>query len=144
MVAGWESRFGGILGLVALVEEHGSAIDYDLLTLTSYSLDDIGDGLPWSRFRSFIRHLPAGSALYRELEPDQALWSDGLRTADVLADIFDLLQSFRGTYVNANSKGRKVRNLKPYPRPWLKPKMQHIGRDPIPIKDFDSWWEGGD
>ena len=126
-----------------LLEEHGSAIDYDLLTLTSFSIGDIGTALPWHRFQNFVRHLPAGSALYRELEPDQALWSDGLRTADVLADIFDLLQSFKGTYVNANSKNRKSRNLKPYPRPWLKPKTRHIGKDPIPISEFDKWWKGG-
>lgn len=133
---------GGILSLAALIEEHGSAIDFDLLTLTSYSLFDIGAALPWSRFLSFVRHLPMGSALMRELEPEQALWSDGVRTADVLADIFDLLQSFKGTYVNAHSK-RRIRKMEPYPRPWLKKQTKHFGKDPIPISEFDRWWEGG-
>lgn len=124
------------------MEEHGSAIDYDLLTLTSYSISDIGDALPWSRFLSFIRHLPMGSALMRELEPEQALWSDGTRLADVLADIFDLLNGFKGTYINAHSK-KRARSIEPYPRPWLKKKTKHFGKDPIPISEFDTWWKGG-
>lgn len=135
-------RYGGILSLVALVEEHGSAIDYDLLTLTQYALTDVGSSLPWSRFRSFIQHLPLGSALMRELEPEQAYWSDGARTADVLADVFDLLQSFKATFVNAHSK-RRSRNIEPYPRPWLRRKKQHFGKDAIPLADFDKWWKGG-
>ena len=91
---------------------------------------------------SFVRHLPIGSALHRELEPEQALWSDGARLADILADIFDLLQSFKGTFVNAHSK-KKAKIVDPYPRPWLKKKTQHFGKDPIPMADFDKWWRGG-
>lgn len=78
----------------------------------------------------------------RELEPELSLWSSGFRLADILADVFDELQAIQGTVVNAHSK-KKARRFKPYPRPWLKPKTQHFGKDPIPIKDFDDWWEGG-
>ena len=133
---------GGILGLVTIIGEHGGALDFDLLTMTRYSLDDVGGELPWLRLLHFVQHLPASSALIREIEPEQAMWSDGRRTADVLADIFDLLQSFQVTYISANSK-RKAKRPKPYPRPWLKPKVRKFGSGAIPIKDFDAWWEGG-
>lgn len=133
---------GGIISLVELVVSHGSALDYDLLTLTRYTLDDIGADLSWERLLHFVQHLPATSALVREMEPDMAQWVDGRALADILADMFDLLQSFLGTYVNANSK-KKSRRLKPYPRPWLKPTTRHFGSDPIPISEFDKWWKEG-
>lgn len=143
MADGRRSIPGGIFGLVEVIGEHETALEYDLLTKTRYSLDDVGERLSYRSLIAFIRHLPADSAYFREVEPDVAPWTDGRVTTALLADIYDLLNAFRGTYVNAHSK-KKQRQLKPYPRPWLEDKsVKKVGKDPIPIKDFEKWWEGG-
>lgn len=30
---------------------------------------------------------------------------------------------------------------KPIPRPWQKQKTQTLGRDAIPVAEFDGWWD---
>lgn len=143
MAAGRRDLSGGIFGLVSVIEEHESAIEYDLLTKTRYSLADVGESLSYKRLLAFIKHLPSDSALFREMEPDTAPWMTGEKTAALLADMYDLIESFKATFVNSKSK-RKLRSLTPYPRPWLENKgVKKVGKDPIPISEFESWWEGG-
>ena len=126
---------GGILSLTTLINEHGGALEYDLLVNTPYTLDDIGGKLPWRALSNFVRHAGYDSALYREAHKDDQmrLWLDGSMTALILADLFDLenIRAHAGT-------GKKP---KPYPRPWRHEKRtRHIGKDPIRAGDFAAWW----
>jgi hypothetical protein len=84
---------------------------------------------------SFVKHLPADSALRREQDPsgDLAEWSTAMKTNAILADLFDAFCA---------AHARKGRKPKTYPRPGDK-KGQTIGSGAIPIKDFDAWWNGG-
>ena len=62
----------------------------------------------------------------------------------MLADIYDLIANFAVMYARAHSGGRTVKQVPRYPRPWEKGDVQRIGRDPIPIEEFDSWYYGGE
>lgn len=133
---------GGIAWLCQLIEEHGAALDYDLLTMTRYTLQDVGGALPWGALLHFVQFAPRTSALSRELTPatDTELWADGSATAAILADLYDLLNQMNENLV-ARSGRRRASHVKPYPRPWAKGQGERvIGHDPIPIADFEAWW----
>lgn len=92
----------------------------------------------WSQVAHFVQYLRPGSALYDELHPETAGWS---HTDVMLADVFDAVAALHHAFVAANSK-KKPKRPKPYPRPWAKHKeTKHYGKDPIPLSEFNSWWE---
>lgn len=83
---------------------------------------------------SFVKFLPPESALRRAMNPgdDAFAWSTRAKTNAILADIFDAYAAVHA------KKGRKP---KPYPRPGAQ-KGAGIGKGAIPIRDFESWWNG--
>ena len=131
---------GGIAGLVQLIDEHGAALEYDLLTMTRYQLRDVGGTLPWGALLHFVSHLPRTSALSQEIRPisEEERWARGDYTAAILADLFDVVVS--GFIAIGNRGSRRKPHAKPYPRPWMKPQTRHVGKGAIPIKDFERWW----
>lgn len=128
-----------------VIDNHGAALEYDLLTRTRYQLRDIGGALPWGALLHFLQFLPRDSALSREVVPltDTERWGSGEATASILADMHDLLATFRA---EAAVKGTDHRPRRPkrYPRPWERPKERHVGRGAIPVARFEDWWEGGE
>ena len=66
-------------------------------------------------------------------------WSMRFKTNQLLADVYDMLSSFRYAFLKV--KKQKPRKPEPYPRPWLKQK-QKIGKKPIRITKFWGWWNG--
>ena len=123
--------------------EHGAALDYDLLTKTRYQLSDVGGALSWGTLRHFVQYLPRDSALSREIVPltDAERWTNGDATASILADLFDLVAQLRAEMAVKGS-GKKPKHMKPYPRPGVTPKgTRHMGKDPIPVSEFEDWWE---
>lgn len=126
------------------MEQHGPALEYDLLTLTGYQLRDIGGALSWGALLHFCTHLPRTSALSRELVPlsDAERWTSGEYNASILADIFDVLAQGIATLI-AKGSGKSPKRVRPYPRPNRKPKVRHIGKGAIPIRDFWRWWNNG-
>lgn len=117
------------MAAAVIVRDHRTAIEYDLLTKAGRTLADVGGGISWETLFAFIRHLPADSAYWRELQPEAAAWIAGDKTAALLADLFDLVAA----------KGAR-RQPKPYPRPKLKGGGERFGADPIPISEFDAWY----
>ena len=111
------------------------------MTKTRYLMRDIGWALPASALLAFVRHLPPDSALRREIDPDVA-WLTDEKLALLLAHVSDQLAWLQYTLVKAN--GGRPKKPKPIPRPGVKDTTQKVGRDPIPIKDFDAWYYGGD
>lgn len=109
------------------------------------TLQDVPQRIPWTALRSFVTHLGQTSALFRELNPEYSEWFAEGKTRAMLADIYDAIANLAYSFAKANTpkNKRKPKEPKPYPRPWLKNKdKKTIGRDPIPIKDFDAWWGG--
>lgn len=115
------------------------------MTRFGATLADVPARVPWTALRSFARHLDESSALVREMSPDAAEWRTGRRVPAMLADIFDALSLLRWEFECANTPKRKRRPRRPdpYPRPGAKGNGRRIGSDPIRIRDFDDWWEGG-
>lgn len=115
-----------------MARDHRDALEYDLITKAGCTLDDIGGALSWRSLFSFIGHLTPDSAIHREINPEAASWLSGQRTAGILADIYDLV-----ALAHSDKWSHKP---KPYPRPSAKQRLKHFGADPIPIGDFDRWW----
>lgn len=111
------------------------------MTRTRYLLEDLGGALSESALLVFIKYLPPDSALKREMDEDVS-WLAGMRTDMLLASICDQLAQLQ--YVYIRSHGGKAKKPKPIPRPGVKDGTRKVGRDPIPIKDFDRWYYGGD
>lgn len=128
--------------------KHGGALEYDLLTKAGRTLDDLGGALSWRALRHFVQHLDHTSALWRERHKDKAEWFpwlDGTVLPALVADLIDCTNLGRWEYaVSCTTKGHnKPRKPKPVPTPWRKVGKgeRRIGKDPIPISQFEDWWE---
>ena len=98
----------------------------------------------WHTLADLARHLreDAGSFIWRAEHKDESNYRDALQTNALLADLYDLLAHFDGNYIAVHNRTHP-KPLKRYPRPWAKDKHR-IGRDPIPVSEFDKWYYGGE
>jgi hypothetical protein len=129
---------GGIAGLALILADHGEAVEYDLLAL-GLRLDDLGtERLSWRDLFVVIHRAGPTSALMREVQPELSAWASGFVLADLLAHAVDLLAG--GNWQRAGKK--TAPKPKPIPRPGKKVEAQKYGSKPIPVKDFDDWWNG--
>lgn len=128
---------GGIISLAKFVEEHDKAIEYDLLTRTSYQLDDVGGTLSWGALFSFVTNLKSDSALAKDLGKSTG-WEDTLQTNKLLADIYDLLQVINKNIVGLT--GKRTQKVKPYPRPGKdEDSKRKIGKGAVPVSKLREW-----
>ena len=131
--------------------EHGGALEYDLMCKAHMTLDDLGGALSLRALRSFVSYLGPGSMLWRETHEDAdewAPWLDGTMVAPMLVSLLDAINASRWEYaLSCVTKGHaKPRRPKPMQVPWRNdvPRERRIGKDPIPISDFDEWWDSFD
>lgn len=128
---------GGILSLAKFVTEYSEAIDYDLMTRTRYTIDDIGGALSWRSLYSFIKHLGTDSALARDLDKRTG-WESTVKTNALLADLYDLLQVINANLVAIG--GGKPKKIKPYPRPsGDEDNTKKIGKGALPLNELKEW-----
>jgi hypothetical protein len=126
---------GGILGLLTELEAYEDPIRADLLA-AGLRWDWIGtDRLTWADLRAFLGRSRVGSAYHWAKDADSALW--GLRE-HLLAHVADLLAV--GNWQRAGKK--RGRRPEPISRPGAGGKKKY-GRDPVPAKDFNAWWDSG-
>lgn len=128
--------------------DHGGALDYDLMTMTRYTLDDVGGRLRVRSLAHFVRHLPPTSALMREmpggLDAEQAAWARGDVTTQLLALIADEVRGMEWLFQCAHSRAR-ARRPRRLVTPWTPDEelgVRRIGREAVRVADFDDWWEG--
>lgn len=126
--------------------DHGGALDYDLMTLTQYTIDDVGERLRMRSLANFVRHLPVTSAtkiaVSGGLTREQAEWVRGDVTAQLLSVLIDELRGMEWMYQSTHSKAR-VRRPRRFPTPWTSDAelgVRRYGRDPIPVSEFDAWF----
>lgn len=102
------------------------------------TLDDVPHRLCWRAMCAFVQHLPADSALVREMHPEQAGWTPAVQ---MLATIIDVVRE--NTWATITAAGGKADKPKPIKRPWDSG-SRHFGsaQDAIPISEFDEWWGG--
>jgi len=112
------------------------------MTRTRFTLDDLGGGLSARALLAFLRHLPPESASCAEIDGADGGWS---RSDMLLARTCEAVEAL--LWVTA-CKGARRSSWPKRPeriaRPGVSPdEGRRIGRDPIPISEFDSWY-GGD
>ncbi|WP_181130008.1 hypothetical protein [Rathayibacter sp. AY1E1] len=128
-------RAGGIYGLFDLLTgEHAEAIRTDLV-LAGFHLHDVGtERLSWFELRLLIRRWEQRPESSTSESVHGLRWDIG---EQLLAMIADTLA--QGNWQRA---GRKTApRPKPIPRPWEKKRTQTLGRDAIPVVEFDGWWD---
>ena len=122
-----------------MIVEHGEAVEYDLLTRTGFTLDDVGGRLPWSALYSFIHNLGGDSATAKALKISTG-WETTLKTNEILADIYDQLRIIDIHLVRFISKGRTKPKFKPYPRPGKDGNNKRkVGKGAMPYNDLRNW-----
>ena len=138
---------GGIIALANIVEDHAGALDYDLMTLTRWTLDDLGDALGWVTLLHFVQNLPPTSALVRSMNPDlaeQLAWANGQRNAALLADIYDVICVLRYEMLSALPHRGAVMKPSPHTRPGIEDNNKRtIGSGAVSIAEFEWWWSDG-
>lgn len=111
------------------------------MTRTRYTLDDLGGELPERALLAFVRRLPAESETVAELSP-MGGWT---RTDMLLARICEGIETLAWIEL---CKGQRKSRRPPRPsrieRPGVSPDKKRIGREPIPISEFDDWYYGGE
>lgn len=134
MDEGVERDAGGILGLCRLLDEHGEAIEYDLIKL-GLRLEWLGtEALSWRDLLVIVRGRDRDSRLSFALDGEAILWS---QTDYLLAAVIDVLQEANWQRAGKPNAPRPKR----VKRPGVdEPGTQKYGRDPIPIAEFNDWW----
>lgn len=101
-------------------------------------LEDLGsESLTWRDLLVIVKHSGPSSALARALQPELAAWASGQVLADLLATAVDLLAG-----ANWQRQGKKsAPKPKRVKRPGVENGDKKYGRAPIPVKDFDDWWD---
>ena len=100
-------------------------MEYDLLTRTGYTVNDVGGALSWGALSSFIANLGTDSALARDLGKSTG-WETTLQSNIILADIYDVLAAILFAVTHQKKKP------KPYPRPGKDKDKKRIGKGAMP------------
>lgn len=98
--------------------------------------------MSWRDLWVVVRNSGPDSALVRAIHPELSAWANGAVLADLVALVADLL-----AVANWQRQGKKsAPKPKRIKRPGAKTDEKKFGSAPIPVKDFDDWWnnpEGG-
>lgn len=126
---------GGILGLLRLVDAHREAIEYELLR-AGLRLRDLGtEQFNWRDLFVLVRawqkqpHNALAEAVHKH-----PVWTIGEQLLAILVDL-----TGHGNWQRL--KKRFAPKPKRLPRPWEKQNTRQLGSDPIPISQFDDWWD---
>lgn len=135
MAEGFGREPGGILSVLTLCDEHGEALESDLID-RGLRLRDVGaHWFSWHDLIVIIRQIPEKSALMRSKHPETYIWG---QVEHLLADIFDV----ESLLLWAKTKdGQKNRNRPdPYPRPGVE-KPDRIGdkANAISVDAMNAW-----
>lgn len=131
---------GGILSLADFVDDHRDAVAYHLITL-GLRLRWLGSSrLSWEDLRVIITAAPPGSPLHWDLDPERAAWNSGAVNAYLLALVVDVINA--GNWQRARK--RTAPKPKPVPRPGDSNKGAVFGSEPVPVSQFDEWWNTPD
>ncbi|WP_141717925.1 DUF5361 domain-containing protein [Nocardia altamirensis] len=119
MAAGVEHRPGGILGLLELCDQHGEAIEADLIR-AGLRLRDVGSKrFTWRDFAVLVRESSSDSALLRAMHPERYRWG---QVEHLLADLVDVANLLLWSKTKDGSHNRN--RPAPYPRPGVEDKTK--------------------
>ena len=130
-------RGGGITALVELNRTTKGALAADILERLHVPLRQ-AHLIGWGEILNWASHLGEDSHTYAALHPDHV--APRVLIAEYAACIADAVAMLNFNFAR-RGKGKRP---EPIFRPWKKPKAQKVGKEPIPIRDFESWYYGGD
>ena len=111
------------------------------MTLLGMPFEQAAYSFGWGNLRDFALNLSTDSATYRALYKEHSRFASPTGQAAILADIFDAIETL--AFMFAKAHGGKGPKPKPYPRPGAD-EGERIGKDPIPISEFNDWYYGGE
>lgn len=136
-----------LTALAVIVYEHYDALNYDLMTRTKWTLEDLGFGLSFRSLLSFVTYLPHDSALYRAMNPEKAeevLWQNTALLPQLVASVVDELRMLQFVYTQAHTK-KNIRNKrpKPIPRPGVEDKDTKTIKGDVfeSVEAFEKKWK---
>lgn len=133
MEQGIGDHAGGIIGLLALIEEHRTAVEYDLIAL-GLRLRDVGtERFTWHDLFVVVHQSPRSSALFRAINPDEYAWGVAEQVMAQAADALNVLVWFK------TKDGQKGRNQPDrIPRPGVQPKQskRHVKATAMPVDEL--------
>lgn len=120
---------GGILSLLDLVDEHGEALEFDLIALGLRLRDCPSPEFNWRDLFTVCRYLGRDSKLYASMNPDDDT-SWGVAEY-LLATVVD-----NGNARLWQAAGGKSKKPKPVTRPG---DMKRVRGDSLPVADMAEW-----
>ena len=125
---------GGITGLVLLIEEHGPAIEYDLIKL-GLRLRHLGsEALSWRDLLVIVQHSERGTALQNSMHPDAAPWGLSEHLLAVVADAV-----IAGNWMQSRDGQKNKNRPKPIPRPGVVPDKKKFGGRAESMDTIRAW-----
>lgn len=112
---------GGIARLIRVIDQHGDALEADLIKDNLRLRDCPSEGFDWRDLRIYVKHVGAESNLYKAMFPESAGWNV---TTQLLAAITDVAHWFQ--WVRAGAEGEPPQRIT---RPGVtnKPKARQKG-----------------
>ena len=115
------------------------------LVHAGWAWSDIPGRLSWRGVELFARHSRQDSAFYAVNADEDTQWPRLEQLTAVLIDAVNTL-TWITQAINSEESKRPARP-QPFPRPGVTPvedpDAQHYGSEPIPARDFDTWWATG-
>lgn len=134
---------GGSRSLLALIWEHGEAVEYVLIT-HGLRLRDVGSTrFTWRDLLVIVKQSPASSALYRAVHGQEE--SEWTLQNHLLAGIGDSLAWL--VWAKTEDAARKRNRPRPIPRPGIQDdSKKQIGSGTLPADEMVRWlgWEAPD
>ena len=128
-----------MIGLSALLEEHGEAIEADLLR-EGYRLrwlDSPAQDFNWRDLFVLVKTTTRDSMLFRSMHgDDEAEW--GL-TEQLLAMSVDTQNVMVWMKTKDAQRNPPKNRPKPIPRPGVEPERDKIGGDKLPVAEMMDW-----
>src|SRR6185312_15833247 len=97
--------FGGIISLLDVIEEHGAALEADLIDKGLRLRDCPTKKFNWRDLLVIYRHLGFSSHTYESMHPDQAGWT---LTNQLLAASADVLRWLQWVKTEDGAAGRNI------------------------------------
>ena len=125
---------GGIVGLVQLIDEHGPAVEYDLIKL-GLRLRQLGtEWLTWRDLLVIVQHAGNDTSLYMAMHPDAAAWNLSEHLLAVIADAV-----IAGNWMQSKDGQRNRNRPKPIPRPGVEPENKRFGGKAESMETIRDW-----
>ena len=136
MARGIGAHVGGTWSLLALIEEHSEALEYELIT-HGLRLRWLGSKrLNWRDLLVIVRHSPESSALFRSVHGvEESEWS---LTNHLLAGLADSAAWL--VWSKTEDASKKRNRPKPIPRPGVTDdSKKKIGSSVLPANEMMDW-----